>query len=207
MNYRDHIIFLGLSLVIISLLYFSNIREGFVSVNPIPTLDDHNSIGSVNPDGTITGTPNSTMQKVIDFIKNYKWNTPLKPNQENRIADMISFFYAFGISYENLNTLVNGYTTKPTFQQFANDVNKLSKKPLPDSVISNIIQNSQMSSELFLEVYYAVYNYIFGDQPSSTTSNSKSSSTQQPLTMYIPQPCSPSFKSIPGGAVDINCFN
>uniref|UniRef100_A0A6C0EQS6 Uncharacterized protein n=1 Tax=viral metagenome TaxID=1070528 RepID=A0A6C0EQS6_9ZZZZ len=199
MKYQDHIIFLGISLVIISLLYFFNIREGFVSVNPIPTGDDCKSIGTVNVDGTITGTPSPTMQKVIDFIKSYNWSTPLKPNQQNRIADSIESFYGYSISYADLNTLITGYTTRPTFEQFVKDGNKLLKQPRSDSNISAIIQNPQASNN---EMFYAAYVYIFGSD-----SSPKSSSKQQPLTMYIPQPCSASFKSIPGGAVDIHCFD
>jgi len=196
---RQSWIFLGICLVIISLLYFSNVREGFVSVNPIPTVSDLMSIGTVNFDGTITGTPSPTMQKVIDFIKNYKWNTPLKPNQQNRIADSIGIFYNFGVSYADLNTLITGYSTRPTFEQVVKDGNKLMKQPLSDSNISTMIQNAPTSTDLDTQIFYAAYVYIFGAD--------RSPSSQQPLAIYIPQPCSPSFKRIPGGALDINCFN
>jgi len=199
MKRRDWI-FVGICLVVISLLYFSTVREGFVSVNPIPTDADLMSMGTVNVDGSITGTPTSTMQTVIKFIKNYTWNPPLQPNQENRIANSIGMLY-YGVPYETLNTLLTGYTTKPTFERVVNDVNKLAKNPLPASQVSTIIQNSQTSTDLNTQMFYAAYVYIFGTDSSSIPV------PMQPLTMYISQPCTPSFKSIPGGAVDINCFN
>ena len=49
------------------------------------------------------------------------------------------------------------------------------------------------------DVAYQLYKYVFGDDTSTPTNS--------PITMYIPQPCNPSFKSIPGGAVDVHCFN
>jgi len=200
MKRRDWI-FIGICLVVILVVYVSNIREGFVSVNPIPTDADLMSMGTLNTDDSITGTPTSTMQSVLKFIKNYTWSTPLRPNQENRLAKYgIGFFY-LDVPYDTLNTLLTGYTTKPTFEKVVNDVNKLAKKPLPDSQISNIIQNAQTSTDLGTQIFYAAYVYIFG-----ADSSSKPAPTQ-PLTMYISQPCTPSFKSIPGGAVDINCFN
>ena len=200
MKRRDWI-FVGICLVIISLVYVSTVREGFVSVNPIPTDADVMSIGNVNTDDSITGTPTSTMQTVLKFIKNYTWNTPLQPNQENRLAKFgIGLFY-LSVPYDTLNTLITGYTTKPTFEKVVNDVNKLAKKPLPDSQISTIIQNPQTSTELPTQMMYAAYVYIFGADSSS------SPVPMQPLTLYVSQPCTPSFKSIPGGAVDINCFN
>jgi hypothetical protein len=205
MKYRDHIIFLGLSLVVISLLYFFTTREGFASINPLPTLDDWKSMKGTNVDGSLIGTPSPTMQKVISFIKNYKWNKPLQPNQENNIAISLIMFAELGLtSYDDFTKTINGYVNKPTFEQVVKDVNNLLKTPFPDSVITTVTTNPQTSNDFWTEVFYASYKYIFGDEPSSAPS---SSSKQQPLTMYIPQPCSASFKSIPGGAVDIQCFN
>lgn len=199
MKRRDWI-FVGICILVFSLLYVSTVREGFVSVNPIPTDADLMSMGTVNADGSITGTPTSTMQTVLKFIKNYTWNTPLQPNQENRLASGIGFFY-LSVPYDTLNTLITGYTTKPTFEKVVNDVSKLLKKPLPDSQISDFIQNSRTSTDLGMQMGYAAYVYIFGADSSS------SPVPMQPLTLYVSQPCTPSFKSIPGGAVDINCFN
>jgi hypothetical protein len=204
---RQDWILLGICVLLVSLLYFLEVREGFVSVNPIPTDVDCKSIGTVNVDGSITGTPSSTMEKVITFIKNYKWNIPLKPNQENRIADSISLFYENIVSYDKLNTLITGYSARPTFEQIVRDANKLMKQPLPDSNISTITQNPQTSSDFTNEIFYASYVYIFGTDSSSSSPPSAPAASQQSITMYIPQPCSASFKSIPGGAVDIQCFN
>lgn len=186
-----------LILVVVAIFLFvhmSSYMEGFTSLNPIPAPGDVKSIGTVNVDGTITGTPSPTMQKVIDFIKNYKWNTPLKPNQENRIADSIGMFYGFGVSHDNLNTLVAGYTTRPSFEQVVKDANKLMKNPMPDDAIANIIQNSQTSNEMF----YAAYIYIFGD-----TNSAPASST----TVTIPSPCKKGTRSIPGGYLETKCFD
>lgn len=190
-----------LILVVVAIFLFvhmSSYMEGFTSLNPIPAPGDVKSIGTVNVDGTITGTPSPTMQKVIDFIKNYKWNTPLKPNQENRIADSIGIFYGFGVSHDNLNTLVAGYTTRPSFEQVVKDANKLMKNPMPDDAIANIIQNSQTSNDLFVEMLYAAYIYIFGDSSSGPTSST---------TVVIPSPCKRATRSIPGGYLETNCFD
>lgn len=46
--------------------------------------------------------------------------------------------------------------------------------------------------------------------PSSTTSAgppAASSSPNQPLTFYVPQPCKQEYKSIPGGSVELRCFD
>jgi hypothetical protein len=46
--------------------------------------------------------------------------------------------------------------------------------------------------------------------PSSTTSAgppAASSSPNQPLTFYVPQPCKKEYKSIPGGSVELRCFD
>jgi len=47
--------------------------------------------------------------------------------------------------------------------------------------------------------------------PSSTTTTAAppaaSSSPNQPLTFYIPQPCKNGYKSVPGGTVDLRCFD
>ena len=42
---------------------------------------------------------------------------------------------------------------------------------------------------------------------SSTTTTSKSGSPGQPYTFYVPQPCKSEYKSVPGGTVDLKCFN
>jgi hypothetical protein len=172
--------------------------EGFTSVNPIPAPGDIDSTGALNADGTFTKTPSPPMQKVINFIKNYKWNTPLEPNQENRLADSIRLFYAFNVSHDKLNTLVAGYTTRPSFEQVVKDANKLMKNPMSDNAIANIIQNSQTSNNLSIEMVYAAYIYIFGD-----TSSAPATST----TVTIPSPCKKGTRSIPGGYVETKCFD
>ena len=42
---------------------------------------------------------------------------------------------------------------------------------------------------------------------SSTTTTSKSGSPGQPYTFYVPQPCKSEYKSVPGGTVDLKCFD
>jgi hypothetical protein len=44
--------------------------------------------------------------------------------------------------------------------------------------------------------------------PTSTvTTTASPSSPNQPLTFYIPQPCKNEYKSIPGGSLEMRCFN
>lgn len=195
---RNEWILILIVLAIFLFVHMTSYMEGFTSVNPIPAPGDLQSIGTLNVDGTITGTPSPTMQKVIDFIKNYKWNTPLKPNQENRIADSIRMFYGFGVRYDNLNTLVAGYTSRPSFEQLVKDANKLMKQPLPDDNITNITQSPQTSNELFVEMVYAAYIYIFGDASSGPASST---------TVTIPSPCKKGTRSIPGGYLETKCFD
>jgi len=209
---RQDWIFLGICLVIISLLYFSNVREGFVSVNPLPTQADFDSAKMDSTYTKFAGTLTPTMQKIHDYIQNLPWSTPPDSSMIARMTAS-SGMAIMPIPLSQVTDIINGYSTKPTFAKALTDFNNLrpSNMKLPDSTLQNLITNGKTDFNNFsLEntgPAYALYKYIFGDEPSSTPSTPTSSSSQQPLTMYIPQPCSPSFKSIPGGAVDINCFN
>lgn len=185
---RNSIFVIAALLILLFAVNMSS-REGFVSVNPLPTSDDFKSAN--------TGSPTPTLQKIISYIKSITWSTPVTDNEINNLM----FVLGLNLSDPGLDkttNLINSYSTKPTFQQVLTDWNNLRTQKLPDSQIQSIIQTGPTENPPNITgngMVYQIYTYVFG------------SSTQQPLTMYIPQPCSASFKSIPGGAVDIHCFN
>ena len=188
---RNKLILILIVLAIFLFVHMNSYVEGFTSVNPFPTDADLQSMGT-------NQTLSPTMQKVIDFIKNYKWNTALKPNQEFLIAGSITIFYWFtATSYESLSNLIASYTTRPSFEQVVKDVNKLIKQPLPDDTITKIIQNSQNSTDMDMQSLYAAYIYVFGDASSGPTSS----------TTFVIPPCKRTTRSIPGGYLETNCFD
>jgi hypothetical protein len=194
---RQDIFIIGILLLALVML-FMTYREGFTSVNSIPTANDFTSINSSSP------TISPTMQKMIDYIKGITWSTQL--TDDNIKNSMFSLgFILSDPGLDKLSTLVNGYSSRPTFQQALTDWNNLRTNKLPDSKIQDIIQTGPTENPPSVTgngMVYKIYTYIFGEDTS--TNNAPQN---QPLTLYVPQPCTPSFKSIPGGAVDINCFN
>ncbi len=194
---RNKLILILIVLAIFLFVHMNSYVEGFTPVNPIPTYADLQSIGTISSRG-ITGTPSPTMQKVIDFIKNYKWSRPLKPNEEFDIVSSINIIYFYVASYESLSNLIASYTTRPSFEQVVKDVNKLNKKdPIPDDTITNFIQNSQNSTNISTQSGYAAYIYVFGDASSGPTSS----------TTFVIPPCKRTTRSIPGGYLETNCFD
>ena len=174
-------------------------REGFSNVNPLPTVNDFTSINSSTP----TITP--TMQKMIDYIKGITWSN--QPTDDNIKNSMFSLgFILADPGLDKLSNLVTSYSTRPTFQQALTDWNNMRQNKLPDSKIQDIIQTGPTENPPNLTgngMVYKIYTYVFGEDTPATPNNT---SSNQPLTLYIPQPCVPSFKSIPGGTVDIHCF-
>jgi hypothetical protein len=208
---RQDWIFLGVIAIILGLLYFSNMREGFVSVNPLPTQAD---IDSAKLDSTYTnfaGTLTPTMQKIHDYIQNLPWATP---QGDSMIARMTAscLMTIFPLSLSQVTDAINGYSTKPTFAKVVTDFNNLRppNNKFPDSQVQFIITNgktqfNELEINLPAGLAYALYKYVFGDEPSSSPASTPIPAPS--TTVNIPSPCHPGTRSIPGGYLETRCFN
>lgn len=211
---RQDWIFLGVCLVIFGLLYFLTIREGFVSVNPIPTQADFDSAKLDSTYTKFAGTLTPTMQKIHDYIQNLPWATP---KDDGMIARMTasSGMVIMPTPLSQVTDIINGYSTKPTFAKALSDFNNLRQGPnkFSDSQIQDIITNGKTEfNKLDLDnpagPAYALYKYVFGDEPSSSPASPASAPVPAPsTTVNIPSPCHPGTRSIPGGYLETRCFN
>ena len=203
---RQDWIFLGVCLVIFGLLYFLTIREGFVSVNPLPTQADLDSFKYSSTSQTYVGTPTPTLQKILDFGKNLPWKSGTSDNDI-----VINTMNAINGGFNTIPTIANKYTTRPSFQQVINDLSK--ENPNNDFFKNGIvIQNGPTDNQITPYspgAWYAIYKYVFGDEPSSSPASSPASAPvpAPSTTVNIPSPCHPGTRSIPGGYLETRCFN
>ena len=101
MNRRD-IFILSACILFLFFLYFSNSYEYFRSSNPIPTLEDLKDIvGSKSLSHWKLKTPNTNIQKLIDYFKNVKWDPSVSPEDkqglilagaDRALREMLSIF-------------------------------------------------------------------------------------------------------------------
>jgi len=138
--------------------------------------------------------------------------------------------------FNKVKAKIDSYTTQPTFRQAFKDLIVITNpKPVSDSQIDEMLKRGDYkqnppSHENVNSVMYQAYKYLFGEEgvpfpiatppaptavptpplsaaPLPQTIPTTRSTELQPLMMAVPQPCSAAFKSIPGGAVDVQCFN
>ena len=208
---RQDWIFLGVIALILGLLYFSNLREGFVSVNPLPTQADFDSAKMDATYTNFTGTLTPTMQKIYDYIQNLPWATPKDSSMIARMTAS-SGMAIFPLPLSQVTDTINGYSTKPTFAKVVTDFNNLksSNTKFSDSQLQFIIANGKtqfntLEPNLPAGVAYALYKYVFGDEPSSSPASAPIPAPS--TTVNIPSPCHPGTRSIPGGYLETRCFN
>jgi hypothetical protein len=211
-------IFWGLVLVLVGFLLFRKSREGFASVNPIPTQDEWNS-------GIDGSSPN--MQKLKSYIAGLPW--PNGSPASFAIALVLNYVINDAGGLSAINSWIASYTSRPTFKEAVEDFFGLLHNPLSGSVPSQIISNGPTENPIGINgAWYAAYKYIFGNEPppsmsgKSTPSMSGKTSAPAPSLIGVPEaapskgtpismpsqsPCQPRFLSVPGGINEVRCFS
>jgi hypothetical protein len=175
-----------LALFLVALTMKSN--EGFTSKNPLPTDADFESINGSSP----TVTP--TMQKIIDYIKSIPWSKTV--SSINNLMFGVALIVA-DPGLDKITTLINSYSSRPTFGKALTDWNNLRKEKLTDSKLQSIIQSGPTESQATLTEsggFYKAYTYVFGEDSGTTPTGGD-------------QSCKPEYKNVPGGTVETRCFD
>lgn len=206
--------------VVLALIWSSGgFREMFTAINPALSKDDVNSI-DMSPQNT-TGNAASFQQWVWKTYPNIaKYDTMIPAMASNVAAygnvvmsNMQSGTPALNDFYTQLSTALQN----PPFQTFT-----------PQDVATSyaITDPSKDTNRIYAN---AIYNYYFGNPPTPTpyvpptpppaappvappppkpsAPTPAASSSTQPMTLSVPSPCRPQYKSIPGGSMEFKCFN
>lgn len=208
MNRRD-IFILSACILFLFFLYFSNSYEYFRSSNPIPTLEDLKDIvGSNSLSHWKLKTPNTNIQKLLDYFKNLKWDPSVSPEDKQGLMLLAGSILGRHVLDKNfpknrgglgidLKEIVDKYSTKPTEEQFIKDI--LQNDP---GLLDIMLNSTNSGRDLPLgpnqtlqqvrTITSHIYDYIFGkDAPK----NSNDIFT-----------CHDEIKSVPGGINETKCF-
>jgi hypothetical protein len=206
---------------IVALLWgLGGFREGFTG-NPIPTLTDFKSISGSFSGGhfTMSGTPSSTLTSVFNW---FKANVPFPTGTTDAdIYGTVGLYGAMNSDFifgtNDMTPFVNfvsampsGGTVEDNMTKVINFVNTTYKQTLKASDFIQTInagQTSPVNDISDINGTYWGYVYLFGKPGSPSTPSPASSSSTQPMTIGVPSPCRPSYKSIPGGSMEFKCFN
>lgn len=225
---RDWIL-IAIVVVLVALVWKSGgFREGFTG-NPIPSQADIQSAGGSFSGGHFTpsGTPTYTMTAMVNWFKtNAPWPTG---TTDNDILGLVSWpiAIAYGLVFNNnpqpfinfIQSMPSGGSVSDNVTKIVNFVNTTypSKEPLRVDDFLPVVNQGQKPSPQTkddINLYYWFYVYVFGKPGSSpsipatsSTPSPASSSSTQPMTLSVPSPCRPEYKSIPGGSMEFKCFN
>lgn len=191
-------------------------KEGFTG-NTLPTLEDANSAKWEFANGHFTpssGTPSPTMINIANWFKtNAPWPTTTTLND---IAGAISFPVSMAYNFifkQNPQPFINFIQSMPSGGSVSDNVTKIvnfvnttysPSQPIdPNEFITAINKGQPPSPQVISDVnlYYWTYVYLFGKPDSSTTTNSIPNNTPP-----APTPCTPFYRSIPGGSLETRCF-
>ena len=130
----------------------------------------------------------NTDKPLIDKLTNMAKSVGIKETDE-----VIRIASNYGSTYTSS-------TSVPTKDEFVSQVSN-----------GKLTSYSQVTGDDKLSID-VVYSYFYGSSPSISTSSSTtpspaSSSSTQPMTLSVPSPCRPSYKSIPGGSMEFKCFS
>lgn len=226
---QRHWILIGILAIILALIWRSGgFREMFTG-NPIPTMSDLNSISASFSNGktTVTGTPSSTLTSVFNWVKA---NVPFPSGTtDNDIYGAINMYVGMMFSEifgnNDMTPFINFVSTIPAGGSVTDNTTKIlnflnSTYDQRFSIAEGIQQINTGQPSPPTQIYeingmYWAYVYLFG-KPSSaspiaaktnSTPSPASSSSTQPMTLSVPSPCRPSYKSIPGGSMEFKCFS
>lgn len=205
-----------LAVAVLAFVWYSGgMREMFTAINPALSKDDANSI-DMSPQNT-TGNAASFQQWVWKTYPNIaKYDTMIPAMASNVAAygnvvmsNMQSGTPALNDFYTQLSTALQN----PPFQTFT---------PQDVATSYGITDPSKDTNRIYAN---AIYNYYFGNPPTPTpyvpptpppaapaapkpsAPTPATSSSTQPMTVGIPAPCRPQYKSIPGGSMEFKCFS
>lgn len=228
---QDGIVIFFIIVVIVALFWiFGIFREGFTTVNNMLSDADAQSIAfntNITPNASAFQNwfwntyPNIAKYdtSITSIAQNLAAYAKLAPQSMSGAPDLNDF-------YEQLATALSA-GKDPMFARKPEDVAK-------SYVITN---PSQDSTGIYANVIYSYYfgntppatAYVPpaspapapapapatkptpspapAPTPSPAPTPAPSSSSTQPMPLSIPSPCTPAYKSIPGGSIEFKCFN
>lgn len=223
---RDWII-IAVLVVVVALVWRSGgFRERFTSVNPMLSDADAQSI-EFNPRNTSGNA--ATFQQ-------WFWNTyPNVAKYDmsiSTIADNMAKYAKLAPDSVSGAPELNDFYTQLASALSSGVSSMFAKTPQQIATSYAITDPSQDTTGIYANV---IYKYYFGTTPAATpyvppkpspmsgistapkpspmdaktnpAPSPASSSSTQPMTVGIPSPCRPSYKSIPGGSMEFKCYD
>ena len=219
---KDKWILLGILAVVVLLFIVNPTREHLTGP----------SIPSANDAIAYPNTPGST---AFDewFITNFPQGGMDSTTYVQTARATLWFTYAYGPNYTKATAPMSATDFYKDFMPVYNtQLTVMVENRVPVPGATPVTDPSQLTYNGYANLVYAYYYGPKSKTPYSAPSNTlspiapkpspaassstmaansappaSSSSPNQPLTFYIPQPCKTEYKSVPGGSVELRCFD
>lgn len=217
MKQKEWMVVLGILAIVAFLWLSGGFRELFSGSNPVLSQADVDSTKMTN--GVYTGTPTTNALTAMNWAKtNIPWPANTSDTQKQEILGFnIAMLYQivgdkFASFISSLPSSVTPDTVVPQFYTWLKANTSFSGNQDFVPTVIGLIKKGQPPVNTIDDVnfFYWLYVYLFGVPSSSSTPSSPApaaSSSTQPMTVGVPSPCHPSFKSIPGGSLEFKCFS
>jgi hypothetical protein len=207
-----------LGVAILAFVWYSGgMREMFSSSNPVLSQADVDSMKTSN--GNYVGSPSTNALTAMNWAKsNIPWPSGTTDSQKQEIIYFnVATFYdiaggdKFASFVSSLPSSVTPDTVIPQFYTWLKANASFTGNETFTPTFIGLVKKGQPTVNTIDDInwFYWLYVYLFGvpSSPSSSTPSPAASSSTQPMTVGIPTPCRPQYKSIPGGSMEFKCFS